>query len=350
MPAETQNYFTLNEHWTPLKGLGHSRRTDKTLSSDRDLILKYFSKDISRIPLLTPEQEVILAKAYERPRLIDKLRTELRRNPTPQEIIHRIGRGPTEWRIMQVKSNDARVKLEESNLRLVISVAKVATFPYPHMELADSVQNGYFGLQRAVEKYEWRKGNKFSTYATWWIRKFVADEAIQQGATVRFPIERGRAIQKMSFALKDMLEQHINPTIEEFVTRAGIEGHIVKLLMPFLLDPISLDQEDPNDDDSVPRTGYDVLIAPVQATSSPPSDPRKRQAVRDIVMQVDLTPRQQIVIRRLFGLDDGQCRSIEEVARELGVAAGSIKGIQKNALAKLRHPSNEPYFAALLHS
>jgi RNA polymerase sigma factor, sigma-70 family len=271
---------------------------EATVTEGIDDPVKVYLKEIGRVPLLTPEEEVELA----------------------------------------IKMSDgdafARKRLSEANLRLVVSIAK--RYVGRGMQFLDLIQEGNLGLIKAVEKFDYTKGFKFSTYATWWIRQAITRAIADQARTIRIPVHMVETINKVKKISSQLL--HANghePSAEEIADEMGVTVEKVREIMRVAQEPVSLEtpigeEEDSHLGDFIPDE--DALV---------PAEAAYHTLLREQLGDVlgTLTPREAKVLRLRFGLEDGRPRTLEEVGKEFNVTRERIRQIEAKALRKLRHPS-----------
>ena len=268
--------------------------------------VRMYLREIGRIPLLTYEQELDLAKR-----------------------ILKEGEGATDE-----DAEDARQELAESNLRLVVSIAK--KYVGRGMLFLDLIQEGNMGLIKAVEKFDYKKGFKFSTYATWWIRQAITRAIADQARTIRIPVHMVETINKLIRTSRHLLQQlGREPTTEEIAAEMEIPVEKVVEIQKIAQDPVSLETPIGEEDDS-------HLGDFIQDDDSPaPQDSAAYTLLKEQLEEVmnTLTPREAKVLKLRFGLEDGKARTLEEVGREFQVTRERIRQIEAKALRKLRHPS-----------
>ena len=260
--------------------------------------VKVYLKEIGRVPLLTSEEEIKLAIA--------------------------------------IKDGDeaAKKRLSEANLRLVVSIAK--RYLGRGMQFLDLIQEGNLGLIKAVEKFDYTKGFKFSTYATWWIRQAITRAIADQARTIRIPVHMVETINKVKKVSSQLLHTSGHePTAEEISEELDMPVDKVREIMRVAQEPVSLEtpigeEEDSHLGDFIPD---DEAPAPADAASHT----LLRETLGDVLDS--LTPREEKVLRLRFGLDDGRARTLEEVGQNFGVTRERIRQIEAKALRKLRHPS-----------
>ena len=295
------------------------------LSSD---YVRMYLKEIGRVPLLTGDDEVSLAKRIESGvRAAERLAAHKDGAEvlSPAELV--------QCNRHRRDSDDARDRLTRANLRLVVSIAK--RYSGRGMLLLDLIQEGNLGLMRAVEKFDYTKGFKFSTYATWWIRQAITRAIADQARTIRIPVHMVESINKVK-RMQRQLNQELErePTIEELATMTDLSAVRVREILRISQDPLSLDspvgdEADSNLGDFIEADGADA-----------PPDAVTREFLGLAVTEAlsELTEREQEVVRLRFGLDDGRPRTLEEVGRQFGVTRERVRQIESKTLAKLRHP------------
>ncbi len=260
--------------------------------------VRMYLKEIGNVPLLTSEQEVDLA--------------------------------------MRVEAGDVQAKREltEANLRLVVSIAK--KYVGRGMPFLDLIQEGNMGLMKAVDKFDYTKGYKFSTYATWWIRQAITRGIADTGRTIRVPVHMVETINKTLRMTRQLLQElGREPTPEEVADRLGVPASRVREVLKISRDPVSLDTPIGEEDDS--HLGDFIE----DATALSPADSATFSMLREELANAleSLTERERQVVKLRFGLEDGRARTLEEVGREFNVTRERIRQIEAKALRKLRHPS-----------
>jgi len=260
--------------------------------------VRLYLKEIGRVPLLTSEREKALAER------------------------------------MMAGDEDAKIELVEANLRLVVSIAK--RYVGRGMFFLDLIQEGNMGLMKAVDKFDYTKGYKFSTYATWWIRQAITRAIADQARTIRIPVHMVETIHKVSRISRQLLQENgREPTADEIGERISMSPEKVREIMKIAQDPVSLEtpigeEEDSHLGDFIPD---DDTPSPAEATST---NILREELERQLHT---LTPREEHVIKLRFGLYDGRTRTLEEVGKEFDITRERIRQIEAKALRKLRHPS-----------
>ncbi|MEX1218700.1 MAG: RNA polymerase sigma factor RpoD [Acidimicrobiales bacterium] len=295
--------------------------------------VRMYMREIGRVALLTGPEEVVLAKQIERGmaasvRLADLAAQGELETLEPAERIRlkRVAR----------KGEDAKAELTQANLRLVVSIAKRYAGGGA-MQLLDLIQEGNLGLMRAVEKFDWTKGFKFSTYATWWIRQSVTRAIADQARTIRIPVHMMEAINKQMRVSREMTQQlEREPTDEELAVRLEVPVEKIRELKRIAIDPLSLDSPLREGEDS----SLSDLIEDNQLET--PADAATRRELNDAIEEAleELNERERELLRMRFGLEDGQPRTLEEVGKEFGVTRERIRQIETKTLAKLRNPQH----------
>jgi RNA polymerase sigma factor (sigma-70 family) len=283
-------------------------------------IVRSYLNGIGRTKLLTAEQEVTLSKRIEAGLYAEEL---LATNPAHPDAV--------DLKIIATEGHAAKNHLLEANLRLVVSLAK--RYTGRGMAFLDLIQEGNLGLIRAVEKFDYTKGYKFSTYATWWIRQAITRAMADQARTIRIPVHMVEVINKMVRIRRDLATTlgH-EPTTAEVAEAMDVDVLTVIELIGYDREPVSLDQTVGPDGESV----LGDFVAANAAVAENVVDGALRNEV-EIVLST-LSRREQEVIRLRFGLDDGRARTLEEVGAEFGLSRERIRQIEKYTLIKLRTP------------
>ncbi len=304
----------------------HDTATDASESSDStldDSVCMYL-QEIGKVPLLTAEQEMNLAKDIAAG---DAARAMIEQ----QDDISKQDCTSLEEQVL--RGDEARQHLIQANLRLVVSIAKKYT---AHgLTIMDLVQEGNIGLMRAVEKFDYTKGHKFSTYATWWIRQAVTRAIADQGRTIRLPVHMGDAISKvrrMSHKLEQALDHE--PTPEEIADAMGVPVEKVRRALKASMRPFSLEM--PMGQDGEGRIGDFIEDDGVTNPADMAANSVLREHIEEILQK--LPERERRIIQLRYGLHDGRYRTLEEVGVEFGITRERIRQIEAIALRKLRHP------------
>ncbi len=281
-----------------------------------------YLREIGQVSLLTAEQEVSLAQRIERGR---EARQQLDEDATGAERIRLEG--------LVADGALARQELIQANLRLVVSVAK--KYIGHQMSFLDLVQEGNLGLMRAVEKFDWRKGNRFSTYATWWIRQAVSRSLAEHGRLIRLPVHLGEMIVQVRRTMHQ-LEQALErpPTAEELADALGISVRKVKRLLTAAITPISLEQPVGPDGDTFigEMLSDDREDGPLETAT-------QNLLYRDIHAALGALPeRERRVLSLRYGLEDGKRRTLEEVGAAFGITRERTRQIEADAMRRLRAP------------
>ncbi len=260
--------------------------------------VRMYLKEIGKVPLLTAEEEIELAKR------------------------------------MEAGEEEPKKRLAEANLRLVVSIAK--RYVGRGMLFLDLIQEGNLGLIKAVEKFDYRKGFKFSTYATWWIRQAITRAIADQARTIRIPVHMVETINKLIRVSRQLLQElGREPTPEEIANEMGLSEDKVREIMKISQEPVSLETPIGEEEDS--HLGDFIPDDDAPAPDESAAFTLLKEQLIDVLDT--LTPREEKVLRLRFGLDDGRARTLEEVGREFNVTRERIRQIEAKALRKLRHPS-----------
>ncbi|GLV58120.1 RNA polymerase sigma factor RpoD [Dictyobacter sp. S3.2.2.5] len=289
------------------------------LESSLDDPVRMYLREIGRVPLLNAEEEVRLAQLMERGKQ-ERMRAERLKVKPNRKYIE--------------DGEEAQRRLTEANLRLVVSVAK--KYIGRGMNLLDLIQEGNIGLIRAVEKFDYTKGYKFSTYATWWIRQAITRAIADQARTIRIPVHMVETINRLIRISRRLLQDlGREPTSEEIAEQMEISAEKVREIIKVSQEPVSLETPIGEEDDS--HLG-DFLE---DQTALAPAEAASHQLLKEQVEDVldSLTERERKVLQLRFGLDDGRSRTLEEVGKEFHVTRERIRQIEAKALRKLRHPS-----------
>jgi RNA polymerase primary sigma factor len=297
---------------------------DDLANIDTDDTIGLYLKEVSRVPLLTAEEEVDLAQRIERGRMA---REELARGNVSirrrQELRRLIEDG---WA--------AREHLITANSRLVISVAK--KYMGRGVPFLDLIQEGNIGLIRATKKFDYRRGHKFSTYATWWIRQAVTRAIADQGRTIRVPVHMGDQINKL-LRVQHQLTQRLGrePSVDELAVALDVPAKKVENMIQVARRPLSLETPTDDEEDSVLGDFIEDDEAP------PPDEMATYNLLREHLEEVlnGLPPREVRILQLRYGLLDGQAYTLEEVGRKMGVTRERVRQIEAQALSRLRHPS-----------
>lgn len=261
--------------------------------------VKMYLKDIGKVPLLSPEEEIELAK-----------------------------------RILE-GDEEAKARLTSANLRLVVSIAKKWASTNS-LSFLDLIQEGNMGLLKAVEKFDYTKGFRFSTYATWWIKQAITRAIADQSRTIRLPVHMVETINRYGRAVRTLTQKlSRDPTLEEIAEEMGLPESKVVEIQKSALDPVSLETPVGEEEDSK----MSDFIEDESARS--PMDVATQNLLREQLLAVidTLTPREQQVIRERYGLMDGKAKTLEEVGKEFSVTRERIRQIEAKALRKLKHPN-----------
>jgi RNA polymerase primary sigma factor len=282
-----------------------SRNMDDSMAFEGDVpdAVQMYLKEIGKTPLLSKDEERDLAKRSEK------------------------------------GDEDARQRLMKANLRLVVSIAKRYVNRTPHLSILDLIQEGNIGLSRAVEKFDYRRGFKFSTYATWWIRQAITRALADQSRTVRIPVHMVETISKYTQVRRQLIQElGRDPLAEELAAEMGIDVEKVRHIQKISQEVLSIETPIGDEEDS---TLSDFIPDEKNAT---PSQLTARAMLRDLIKEImiDLTEREQQILKMRFGLDDGISHTLEEVGKAFGVTRERIRQIEAKALEKIREHGKAP--------
>ena len=281
-----------------LKGKSKEPKLEEGLGEFSAYSVQMYLREIGKIPLISADDE--------------------------KEFAKRIEKGDAE----------AKNKLAKANLRLVVSIAKKYVGRSPNLTLLDLIQEGNLGLFRAVEKFDWRRGFKFSTYATWWIRQAITRALADQARTIRIPVHMIETISKYQQVVRRLTQDlGRDPLAEEIAAEMNLEVGKIRHIQKISQETVSLEQPVGEDDEDSLLGDFiedEKILSPAQEAS--------RKLLKDQFREIlqDLAPREQKILRLRFGLDDGISHTLEEVGREFGVTRERIRQIEAKALMKIR--------------
>jgi RNA polymerase primary sigma factor len=283
-----------------------------------------YLREMARVPLLSNEEEVTLARKIEQGREAELLLQDEGHTPEERSCLEQI----------VLEGLDARDHLIRANTRLVVSIAK--KYMGRNVPFLDLIQEGNLGLMKAVEKFEYQRGYRFSTYATWWIRQTITRAIADQGRTIRVPVHMSDRIRRLYRRAQEIeQERGKRPTPEELAAEMGLEPRKVQWMMRVSWQPLSLERPVGEDDDS-------ELSNFIEDDQTPtPSDTAYTGMLRDRIEEVlaTLNPREVRILRMRFGLHNGRSYTLEEVGQKFGLTRERIRQIEGQALRRLRHPS-----------
>ena len=289
--------------------------------------VRMYLKEIGKVPLLAPDEEIELAQKMSAGNLAKEQLAEADKDSLPAEELQQL-------KALVKDGEKAKQKLAEANLRLVVSIAK--RYVGRGMLFLDLIQEGNLGLIKAVEKFDYTKGYKFSTYATWWIRQAITRAIADQARTIRIPVHMVETINKVIRVSRQLLQElgH-DPSPEEIAAEMSMPVDKVREILKIAQEPVSLEtpigeEEDSHLGDFIPDEG-----------ASEPSEAASFTLLKEQLVDVlsTLTPREEKVLKLRFGIEDGRTRTLEEVGKEFNVTRERIRQIEAKALRKLRHPS-----------
>ncbi len=295
-----------------------------------------YLKEIGKVPLLIAEEEVSLAKRMEAgQKAVQKLQGNRIKNPDKRDKLQ----------LIKYDGLAAREHLIRANSRLVISVAK--KYIGRGVPFLDLIQEGNIGLIRATNKFDYKRGHKFSTYATWWIRQAVTRAIADQSRTIRVPVHMGDQINKL-LRVSHKLTQRLgrDPTPEELAAELDIPLRKVEQMIDVARRPLSLEM--PTDDEGDSTLGDFVEDTDILAPPDEVSSAMLREVLLDIL--TDLPPREVKILQMRYGLVDGQTYTLEEVGKKMGVTRERVRQIEAQALSRLRHPAHARRLRDFLHA
>ena len=296
--------------------------------------VRMYLKEIGKVNLLTPEEEIELAQDMGAGDAAKEQMEEMERARREGDEIELSAEDEAELKRLVKRGEAAKQRLAEANLRLVVSIAK--RYVGRGMLFLDLIQEGNLGLIKAVEKFDYTKGYKFSTYATWWIRQAITRAIADQARTIRIPVHMVETINKVIRVSRQLLQElgH-DPTPEEIAEEMSMPVDKVREILKIAQEPVSLEtpigeEEDSHLGDFIP-----------DEDASEPSEAASFTLLKEQLVDVlsTLTPREEKVLKLRFGIEDGRTRTLEEVGKEFNVTRERIRQIEAKALRKLRHPS-----------
>ena len=296
--------------------------------------VRMYLKEIGKVNLLTPEEEIELAQDKGAGDAAKEQMEEMERARREGDEIELSAEDEAELKRLVKRGEAAKQRLAEANLRLVVSIAK--RYVGRGMLFLDLIQEGNLGLIKAVEKFDYTKGYKFSTYATWWIRQAITRAIADQARTIRIPVHMVETINKVIRVSRQLLQElgH-DPTPEEIAEEMSMPVDKVREILKIAQEPVSLEtpigeEEDSHLGDFIP-----------DEDASEPSEAASFTLLKEQLVDVlsTLTPREEKVLKLRFGIEDGRTRTLEEVGKEFNVTRERIRQIEAKALRKLRHPS-----------
>ena len=283
-----------------------------------------YLKEMARVPLLTPQEELTLAKRLEAGQRASAKLSKGRRGPAAEEKLRELARG----------GDLAREHLIRANTRLVVSVAK--KYVGQGVPFLDLIQEGNLGLMRAVDKFDYKRGYKLSTYATWWIRQAITRALADQGRTIRLPVHMGDRLRKIYRTARE-LEQEWGrpPTPEEIADAMELDHRKVRWMLRVSPHPLSLEKPvgEEEDEELGSFVEDEGTLEPAEATHQH----LLHEGIEEVLST--LTPREARILRLRYGLQNGRSYTLEEVGRKFGLTRERIRQIESKALRRLRHPS-----------
>ncbi|MBL8166083.1 MAG: sigma-70 family RNA polymerase sigma factor [Anaerolineae bacterium] len=289
--------------------------------SSNDTVGLYL-KEMARVPLLTTEEEIQLAMRLEAG---DEAARKLLKDANSSHAL--------EWKLLVEDSHNAREHLIKANTRLVVSIAK--KYMCRGVPFLDLIQEGNLGLMKAVEKFDYRRGFRFSTYATWWIRQTITRAIADQGRTIRVPVHMSDRIRRLYRVARELEQEYgRKPTPDEIATEMQVEPRKVQWMLRVSWQPLSLEHPVGDDEDSELGHFIENDSAPTPTQSA--HDNLLREKIEQVLST--LNPREARILRLRFGLQNGRCYTLEEVGQKFGLTRERIRQIEGRALRRLRHP------------
>lgn len=336
-PDDALNISSEEEDGKPGKGRPGRRRTQTKKKHYTEDSIRLYLQEIGRIRLLRADEEIELARKIadllELERIREGLHEQLERTPQDNEWANAVNMTLPAFRRRLHLGRRAKDKMVQSNLRLVVSIAK--KYMNRGLSFQDLIQEGSLGLIRAAEKFDHEKGYKFSTYATWWIRQAITRAIADQSRTIRLPVHLYETISRIKKTTK-LLSQEMGrkPTEEEIATRMEMTIEKLRFIAKSAQLPISLETPIGKEEDS--RLGDFI-----ESDGETPEDQVAKNLLREDLENVldTLSPRERDVLRLRYGLDDGRMKTLEEIGQIFNVTRERIRQIEAKALRKLRHPN-----------